>query len=155
MKGVSAVIAIILILMITVALAAMAYVWFTSVFQQLTTSSGSAATATAAALGTSFTIESAAYTSGNQIKVSIRNTGSESIDLSGMAFYMDDLPAEVTTSGTSASGSSTLGSGEVTNSTGLFVIANTTDIGAICPGPTALRATVPVGYTQTVTITCP
>ena len=151
-KGVSAVIAVILILMITVALAAMAYVWFTSVFQSLTEGAGGAAEQTATALGTSFTIDSAAYTSGSNVVVSIRNTGSQSIDLNGMAFFIFDLPATIATVGNSSSGT-TLQPGEFTSDTP-FTIQNTSTIGPVCPGPATLKATVSAGFAQSTTITC-
>lgn len=152
-KGVSAVIAVILILMITVALAAMAYVWFTNIFQELTEGAGGAATQTATALGTSFTIDSAAYNSNDdETVVTIRNTGSQNIDLTSMAFFINDFPANITTDGQS-NASSILVPDRYTDTP--FELTNSTAAGAVCPGPTVLKATVGAGFTQSKTIACP
>jgi len=145
MKGVSAVIAIVLILMITVALAAMSYVWFTNVFETLTESGTGAIERTGEQLQASFSIESARYLSGNSTSVSIRNTGVTTIDLDDVAFYLNGLPASVT-----SGPSGTLNEGEFT--TTAFVIENNTE--AVCPGPATLRATIAEGYQQTVTVSC-
>ena len=150
MKGVSAVIAIVLILMITVALAAMSYVWFTNVFESLTESGTGAIEKTGQQLQASFSVESARYTSGDNVSVSIRNTGSTILDVSAVAFYLNGLPAASIVQGSGPTGD--LAEGEFT--TTAYVIENTTDIGAVCPGPTTLRATIAEGYTQTVTVSC-
>jgi flagellin-like protein len=146
MKGVSAIIAVVLILMITVALAAMSYVWFTNVFQTLSESGTSSIAKTTGQLQASFTIESARYLSGNNTSVSLRNTGVTSLDLSKVAFYLKGIPAPVTTGPTG-----TLTEGQFT--TTAFVLSNVTT-GAICPGPTTLTATIAQGYSQSVTVSC-
>lgn len=106
-KGVSAVIAVIMMLMITVALAGMAYVWFTGVFTGVTTSVGNQTEQTTAALGTKFVIETAVGSAATAtVTTVIRNTGTESLDLSALGAYVADVPATCTSgcSGTLAPG---------------------------------------------------
>ncbi|MBR9682412.1 MAG: hypothetical protein GOV02_01940 [Candidatus Aenigmarchaeota archaeon] len=145
MKGVSAVIAIVLILMITVALAAMSYVWFTNIFETLTESGTSAIDRTGQQLQASFSIESARYLSGNSTSVSIRNTGITTIDLDDVAFYLNGIPSSVISGPTGS-----LTEGQFT--TTAFIIENNTE--AMCPGPATLRSTIAEGYQQTVTVSC-
>jgi flagellin-like protein len=142
MKGVSAVIAIVLILMITVALAAMAYVWFTTVFEELARGAEGKVNQTTDILGTSIDIEAAAYVSESNISVSIRNSGTTNIEISGIGYFINELPVS------SISGpTGTLGSNEIGN----FIVENTS---AVCPGPTSIKVSVP-GYDKTRSIACP
>lgn len=148
MKGVEAVIAIVLILMITVALAAMSYVWFTDVFKTLTDSGDSAIADTGDKLQASFTVESARYTSANNVSVSIRNTGNSDIELGKIAFYLKGIPAATVSAPTG-----TLGGGDFT--TTAFVVSNiTSGIGAVCPGPSTLTVTIAQGQQQSATVSC-
>ena len=81
MKGISSVIAVVLILMITVALSAMSYVWFTGVFEDISSSAGDAASNAASQIGSGFSIVSAYY-SGELTETSsiqITNTGTTSL----------------------------------------------------------------------------
>ena len=93
-KGISAVIAIVLILMITVALAAAAYVWFSGVFETITEGVGDAATGVTEKISTDFTLEAAVGEDTNTdtvydtLSVSMRNTGTQDIDLATVAFYI-------------------------------------------------------------------
>ncbi len=105
-KGISAVIAVIMLLMITVALAGMAYVWFTGVFSQVTTSVGNQTIQTTIALGTKFVIETA-YNDSNpatQVKFVLRNTGTQNIDLSGLGVYINDVSQTLSATGTVSPG---------------------------------------------------
>lgn len=88
MKGVSTVIAVILILMITVAMAALAYVWFTGVLGGLIQVGNVQTNRTITGLTSSFLIES---TSDNQIYV--RNTGES--ELSDFSVYINDVLVNV------------------------------------------------------------
>lgn len=91
MKGISDVIAIILILMITVALAALAYVWFTGIFETISSGAGQAATGAAKTIATNFKIEAAkGFATDEKVTITIRNTGTENIDASKIAVYVDD-----------------------------------------------------------------
>ena len=82
--------------MIVVALAALAYTWFTGIFAGLTESTGTAVTQTTTGMGYSFTIENAyceadGCGAGNDcIRTTIRNTGTEPIDASGIQVYIDN-----------------------------------------------------------------
>jgi flagellin-like protein len=93
MKGISEIIAIILILMIVIALAALAYTWFSGIFNQLTTTAGSSVTQTANAMGTQFKIENLKSVSPTQINATIRNLGTQSVNLTGVGAYYDGTPA--------------------------------------------------------------
>lgn len=139
MKGVSAVISIILILMITVALAAMAYVWFTSVFETITKGAGEAAAGTQTAIGTQFSIESAKNLTADKITVTIRNTGKENIDMTNIAAYVDNVKQD--TEGNTG----TIGY----QKTSTFEVVNVTE-----PCAKALKLTVGTGYGQTTTVSC-
>jgi len=142
-KGVSAVIAIILILMITVALAAMAYVWFTNIFQEISEGAGDAAAGTTQAIGTSFVLEAASYTylaEGNYtIKIAIRNTGTS--ELKGIAVYLSGDYVETVTD--------TIEPGIVTEieASGDFVDCKAGD-------KISVKVTSETGYTQTILATC-
>ena len=143
-KGVSAVIAIILILMITVALAAMAYVWFTSIFQEISEGAGQAAAGTTQAIGTSFVLEAASYTyvaDGNAtIKIAVRNTGTNT--LSGIAVYLDSDFIEVV--------EDIIEPGIVTE-----IEATETDLAECTAGnKISVKVTSETGYTQTILATC-
>lgn len=144
MKGVSAVIAIILILMITVALAAMSYVWFTNVFQSLTGSASGTVNETGKLLATTISIDSSAYISGSDIKVSVRNSGTTSIPADTLGFYIRDIPATVTVKP----------SGDIAPGTiGYFTVQNTSEIGSVCPGPMSVKVTVK-GFEKIRSIAC-
>jgi flagellin-like protein len=95
MKGISAIIAVILILMITVALAAMAYVWFTDVFKTVTEGAGKAATGASETIATSFSIASAAMNqtgtinNDNALDVYVTNTGSTDITTDNFNVFVE------------------------------------------------------------------
>jgi parallel beta-helix repeat protein len=89
MKGVSTVIAIILILMITVAMAALAYLWFTGVFETLTETGQEQVEETTIKLGSSIAIESV---KGDNVYV--RNTGKYNV--TEIVLYIDDVLTEAT-----------------------------------------------------------
>lgn len=94
MKGISAVIAVILMLLITVGLAGMAWVWFGTVFGGLTSPIANETTRIGKELGTKFTINTARYVSqyGN-ITITITNTGSQDIDTSKMVAVINSTSA--------------------------------------------------------------
>ncbi len=142
MKGVSTIIAIVLILMITVALAATAYVWFTSIFQQITTGAGEATTGTAAAIATKFTIETAKFnaTGNNAIFVSVRNTGTQIIDTTKAAAYVNDVSR--TSSGYT----------RLTINQDELASFNVTGTSADCNAN--LKITLQAGVAQVVTVSC-
>jgi len=100
-KGVSAVVAVVLLLMITVALSAMAYVWFTDVFTEISTSVGDSATGTADQIATSYSVESVRAEDivhiddgGNEIVINIRNIGKKNIDVTKVGLYREGVLIE-------------------------------------------------------------
>ena len=103
MKGVSAVIAVILILMIVVALAALAYTWFTGIFSSLTESAGENIMDTTESMSKQFALD-AVGCSGGTLSVSVRNTGSGSLDAANVAIYLDGVVKTHSVTGTIAEG---------------------------------------------------
>lgn len=141
MKGISAVIAVVLILMITVALASMAYVWFTTVFRTITVGTEEAATGGIAAMATKFTIESAHNATTDTwtgIAVTIRNTGTKNIDMDTIAAYVKGVSKTDDATGTLTPGM-----------TGSFNVTVTT---VPCDG--ILKVTEATGYEAYATIKC-
>ncbi|MBU3905010.1 MAG: flagellin [Nanoarchaeota archaeon] len=96
MKGISAVIAVVLILMITVALSAAAYVWFTGVFDTITQGASEAAEGTADTISTQFSIAAVNRVSGSLAQIVVANTGSSNIDLSKMNIIVNNQLANKT-----------------------------------------------------------
>ena len=90
MKGVSEIIAIVLILMIVIALAALAYTWFSGTFSQLTGTASTSITQTTGAIASSFKIEAAKNVSATNVSTTIRNTGTQAIDLTKMSAYVNE-----------------------------------------------------------------
>jgi FlaG/FlaF family flagellin (archaellin) len=152
MKGIESVIAIILILMITVALAALAYVWFTGVFQQLTTGAGQSVNNTVGTITTQFSIESAKFniSGSNKVTVVVRNTGSTNIDATKFAAFIENELKPI----------DNIANPTITpNSILSFVVGNTTGLiyGVSAPFVVSqtgksLKITGQGGVTQTVTI---
>jgi flagellin-like protein len=109
MKGVSEVIAIILILMIVIALAALAYTFFSDTMGQITGQASTSVTQTSDAMATSFMIEAARNSTIGAtavVNATLRNTGSQSVDLSKLTVYVNDAYVALTSgnTGTMASG---------------------------------------------------
>ena len=144
MKGISVVIAIVLILMITVALAAMAYVWFTGVFEGLVGTGGELINQTGEQLRASFRIETAKAVNG-RVTVALRNTGGVDISMNNTAVYINDILVVKYTDALP----DPLGKGQFTTTP--FVVSNTTPV---CPGPAVLRVTIPTGHSETSVISC-
>jgi len=96
MKGIESIIAIILILMIVIALAALAYTWFSGIFASLTSTAGSAMTATTSNMNTQINMDSAKGTQGNgNINFVVRNTGNANVNITGLAAYVSDTACTV------------------------------------------------------------
>jgi len=138
MKGVSEVIAIILILMIVIALAALAYTFFSDTMGQITGQASTSVGQTSDAMATSFMIEAARNTS-TTVNATIRNTGSQSIDLSKLTVYVNDAYVTVTSG----------------NTTGTLVSGATANLGMSVSGYTCnsiLKVTGTTGFTQSKVI---
>jgi len=142
MKGIADIIAIILILLITVSLAALAWLWFSGIFGELTGSVGNATRGGTQAIGTKFTIESAiGYGTASKVGVVVRNTGSVDLNLQKLATYVNN----------------TLYTGReglvvVNLAPGSFANFNVTNVPSGGCGP--LRVTAETGAEDTLSITC-
>ena len=142
MKGVSTVVATVLVLMITVALAASAYLWFTSIFQNVSTGAGESVAQVGEITGTSFSVTSAA---GNTAPATVYllNTGTVDIAVSSVAVFVSGIKtvSAPVTGVIAVGGQQTI---TVSNATGYT--------GAFCGQ--SLKVTVQGGLAQTATFTC-
>lgn len=86
MKGLSAIIAIIMLLLITVALAGSAYVWIVGTTTSLTTTGTQATQQVTTGMLAQMKVESAAGRS-----IYVRNTGKGTIENASLSVYIDDL----------------------------------------------------------------
>lgn len=95
MKGVTEIIAIILILMITIALAALAYTWFSGIFSDIMDAAASLLSRSSKNMATQFKVDNALYVaSDNIIYVSIRNTGNQNFNATKSTFYIRGVPGD-------------------------------------------------------------
>ncbi|MFH1229417.1 MAG: archaellin/type IV pilin N-terminal domain-containing protein [Candidatus Aenigmatarchaeota archaeon] len=165
MKGVSEIIAIVLILMIVIALAALAYTWFSGIFTQMTTTAGQNVVATQTTMNTQFVLESAACSAagcavGSTVSMTIKNTGQPTIDATKTTFYIDGksfvvLPAACA----AASGcvSNALVTGCSYSCSRVTVATDPTPIRCTSSNPTnpsILKAVIATGLEQTDSIIC-
>ena len=81
--------------MIVIALAALAYTWFSGVFSTLTSQAGAAVTSTTGQMATQFKIEVAKYISGSQVNYTIRNIGTQTFDVSKTNAFIGGAPASM------------------------------------------------------------
>lgn len=95
MKGVTEVVAIILILMITIALAALAYAWFSGIFSDIMGAAASSLSRSSKSMATQFKVDNVLYVvSDNMLYVSIRNTGDQNFNATKSTFYIRGIPGE-------------------------------------------------------------
>ncbi len=104
-KGISAIIATIILLMITVALVGLLWSFSSGLFGSISASAGSQANAAITRAGTEFTIINARNTTLTAINVTVRNSGTQNIDLDTLAAFVDNSAASDTASGRLAPGS--------------------------------------------------
>jgi hypothetical protein len=84
--------------MIVIAMAALAYTWFSGIFASLTSTAGSAVTSTIGAMTTQFRIEAARNVSSGPlwyVNISIRNVGTTNINLNMSIAYLDEINVPV------------------------------------------------------------
>jgi len=136
MKGVSAVI---------VALAALAYTWFTGIFSSLTATTETAVTETTGAMATQFRIEAAKYIGSNHMNATIRNTGTQAFNVSKSTVYVAGSSASLDTTNPFNPGGN-LAPGDTST---LYNITNTTEA---CGK--ALTVIIATGLSDTKTIVC-
>jgi uncharacterized protein (UPF0333 family) len=93
MKGIEAIISIILILMITIALTALAYTWFSGIFSTLMSLASAAITKTSSAMATQIKMENAVYVDSDlKVYATIRNTGTQTFNAERTSFYINEIP---------------------------------------------------------------
>ena len=94
MKGIDAIISVILLLMISVALVATSYAWFSGLFGTVTAGGTNVTQKGVSGIQTTFAVENAVLntTSGN-LTLSIRNTGTVPIDVNQtpMSIYINNV----------------------------------------------------------------
>ena len=83
--------------MIVVALAALAYTWFTGIFASLTSGAETAVETTTEAMGVSFRIEAAKRIDAGleDVSVTVRNVGTSALNVSKFSAYVDDGKKDV------------------------------------------------------------
>ncbi len=106
MKGVSTIIAVILLLMITVALVAVFWNFSGNIFGSISQNVGKQTDASITRSGTEFSIINARNTSSTSIDVTIRNSGTQNINLDTLVAFVDDNTTSETAAGTLAPGGS-------------------------------------------------
>ena len=142
MKGISAIIAVVLILLITVALAAAGYMFFSTTFSSITQSAGQSISATTAKFNILYSIEAARFAN-NNLTFTVRNIGQVPINISNVAVYVDDIMISV---------SPNTGTIDV-DATKLFW--NSSTVPAITCGKSILKVTFPGSSSaQVALITC-
>lgn len=102
MKGMSTIIAVILLLMITIALISLFWAFSTGVFDSITSNVGRQTGASITRAGSEFTIINAKNTSLTAISVTVRNSGTQNLDLDTLVAFVNDQKALDTASGTFA-----------------------------------------------------
>ncbi len=143
MKGVEAVVAIVLMLLITISLVGLAYAFFQDTFRDIIQSGSSQINKTTGQIGADLRVEAAKYTSASTITLSIRNTGTQDIDKSVISVKIGELTATVSPA--------LSGSLKPTNTLD-FTVNNVSGMGDICGDP--VRVTVGQGAERTRTISC-
>lgn len=145
MKGLEAVIAVVLILLITVALAASAYVFFSGTFGTITQSAQTSIGSTVQQMQGGFIIEAVKNTT-NNVNFTIRNTGQTTLDANKISVYVND----VLVTGTISGASGTIEPGRVHS----FGFQATGPYALTCPTNTLKVAFAGVATPQTATIKC-
>lgn len=87
MKGISAIVVMILILLISVSLVGLGYIFFTEILATVTTTGEESISQTVVSMLSRMTIES--VTAGNPGNIYVRNTGK--VNLTDFAVYIDDV----------------------------------------------------------------
>lgn len=95
MKGVSAIIAVILILMIVVALSALAWTWFSDIFGDLTNRAGKSIMKQQQQIQKNFGLEVAVCQITGNVSFSIRNIGSGELQANQTSAYVNNFPANI------------------------------------------------------------
>ncbi len=105
-KGISAIIATLMLLMITVALFSLFWAFSSDLFGSVTSDVKRQTDVAITKAGTEFTIINAKNSSLTNINVTVRNSGTQNIDLDTLVAFVDENKASETASGTIAPGNS-------------------------------------------------
>jgi len=154
MKGIDAIISVILLLMISVALVATSYAWFSGLFGTVTAGGTNVTTKGVSGIQTTFDIENVAIAnkatcgSACTISISVRNTGTVPLDLSAtpLSVYINSSSVTAPALWTTPAGA-VLPAGQV----GTLSIGSRTN--ADCTA-TTIKLSVGVGTPDTATISC-
>lgn len=141
MKGISAIISIILLVMISVSLAGMAWLWFYGITNTLSQSATSATETATTKMGMQGRIEVARFYPNTWVNTTIRNTGTVDIDLSKLGIFIDGIQ------------STTYAPNTGTISPGATATINVTNTTAACTDKT-LKITFPNNLEDYITISC-
>jgi len=95
MKGISAIIVVILFLLISVTLATVLYFWFSSTLKSVMGGVEAGVESSTSSMNTEISIINAKNTSLTDISVTVRNSGTSKIDLDTLVAFVDDRPASV------------------------------------------------------------
>ena len=141
MKGVSAIIAIVLLVMISVSLAGLAWVWFFGISNLLTNSATNATEEATARMGMQARLETARFYAPTYVNATIRNTGTVDINLTRLGIFIDGF---LTTTYTPNTGK--IAPGEIST-------INITNATPACTDK-VLKITFPNGVEDYKTISC-
>ncbi len=97
LKGISSIIVVILLLLISVSLASVLYLWFSSMMSGVTKDVTEDVGTTTSYLNTRLSILSARNTSTTEIVVTVRNSGTNKINLNKLVAFVDEVKANDTT----------------------------------------------------------
>lgn len=141
MKGVSAIISIVLLVMISVSLAGLAWIWFFGITNALQNSAVNATETATNRMGMAARIETAKFYPVTWVNATIRNTGTVDIDLSKLGIFIDGYLSTVYAPNTSKL------------APGSIVTINITNTTPACADK-VLRITFPNGVDDYRTISC-
>ena len=144
--------------MIVIALAALAYTWFSGIFASLTSTAGTAVTTTTGAMATQITIEAAKKSTANIVNIVIRNVGTQSFDssTSSVAVYIDNVLQTMAAPTFIGCTGPTVTPGCVVSYVTSAAVAGLCP-GITCPGSTCAnvtKVTIGTGLTNTANIVC-
>jgi hypothetical protein len=151
MKGQESIMAIILILMIVIALAALAYTWFSGIFSDLTGIATTSITKTSSSMATQFSIESAIYSiSKDYLYVTVRNIGTQSFDATKTLFFVRESPGSTIDITCTCPSCSSMGQSCIAN----FNVSSASSTFGVTPiSGDSVKASISTGLTNSKAIT--
>lgn len=153
MKGIDAIISVILLLMITVALVATSYAWFSGLFTTVMGGGTNVTQTGVTGIQTAFDIESARNVTLTNVTVVVRNTGTVDMDLNDASTYIADQYAVGPSVNQVLTMTGTAIASKIVTPNALAQFNVTVPTG-IVPCSKTLRISLGVGAPQTETIIC-